>query len=129
MSDVRGKSATAMSRTKKPSKLSADERAFLNRIRSLNEEETENLSFDDIIADLNILDKVDPGALRRALEDVLIDRGLTNAKLFQLLEHAKERAGIDTIGRGDGNVVSSLDCMNDPNRRVTWQATSDDENS
>ena len=90
MSDVRGKSATAMSRTKKPSKLSADERAFLNRIRSLNEEETENLSFDDIIAYLNILDKVDPGALRRALEDVLIDRGLTNAKLFQLLEHAKE---------------------------------------
>jgi hypothetical protein len=64
MSDVRGKSATAMSRTKKPSKLSADERAFLNRIRSLNEEETENLSFDDIIAYLNILDKVDPGALR-----------------------------------------------------------------
>jgi len=47
MSDVGGKSATAMSRTKKPSKLSADERAFLNRIRSLNEEETENLSFDE----------------------------------------------------------------------------------
>jgi hypothetical protein len=55
---MRGKSATAMSHTKKPSKLSADERAFLNRIRSLNEEETENLSFDDIIAYLNILDKV-----------------------------------------------------------------------
>jgi hypothetical protein len=36
---------------------------------------------------------VDPGALRRALEDVLIDRGLTNAELFQLLERAKERAG------------------------------------
>jgi hypothetical protein len=29
----------------------------------------------------------------------------------------------------DGTVVSSLHCMNDPNRRVTWQATSDDENS
>jgi hypothetical protein len=93
MSDVRDKSGTAMSRTKKPSKLPADERAFLNRIRSLNEEETENLSFDDIIAYLNILDKVDPGALRRALEDALIDRGLTNAELFQLLERAKERAG------------------------------------
>jgi hypothetical protein len=82
-----------MSRTKKPSKVSADERAFLNRIRSLNEEETENLSFDDIIAYLNILDKVDPGSLRRALEDTLIDRGLTNAELLQLLERAKERAG------------------------------------
>jgi hypothetical protein len=44
------KSATAMSRTKKSSKFSADERAFLNRIGSLNEEETENLSFDDIMA-------------------------------------------------------------------------------
>ena len=42
MSDVRGKS-----------KLSADERAFLNRIRSLNEEETKNLSFDDMVAYLN----------------------------------------------------------------------------
>jgi hypothetical protein len=27
------------------------------------------------------------------------------------------------------SVVSSVDCMNDPYRRVTWQATSDDENS
>ena len=30
---------------------------------------------------------------------------------------------------GDGTVVSFLYCMNDPNRRVTWQATSNDENS
>jgi hypothetical protein len=65
-----------MSRTKKPSNLSADERAFLKRIRSLNEEESENLSFDDIIAYLNILDKVDPEAFTRALEDALVDRGL-----------------------------------------------------
>jgi hypothetical protein len=78
-----------MSRTKKPSKLSADERAFLNRIRSLNEEETENLSTDDILAYLHILDKVDPEAFTRALEDALIDRGLTNAELFQLLERGR----------------------------------------
>jgi hypothetical protein len=75
--------------TKKRLKLSADERAFLNRIRGLNEEETENLSFDDMVAYLKILGKVDPGALRRTLEDALIDLGLTNAELFQLL---KERA-------------------------------------
>jgi hypothetical protein len=31
-------------------------------------------------------------------------------------------------GPRDGSVVSSH-CMNGPNRRVTWQATSDDENS
>jgi hypothetical protein len=36
-----------MSRTKKPSKLSADERAFLNRICSLNEEETEKLTIEE----------------------------------------------------------------------------------
>jgi hypothetical protein len=63
MSDVRGKSATAVSRTKKPSKLTADERAFLNRIRSLNEKESENLSLDDTIAYINLI-RVDPGALR-----------------------------------------------------------------
>jgi hypothetical protein len=69
-------SATAMSRTKKPSKLSAetepeivalylalgigerDERAFLNRIRSLNEEETEKLTFEELIAYLNIMHKI-----------------------------------------------------------------------
>jgi hypothetical protein len=36
-----------MSRTKKPSKLSVDERAFLDRIRSLNEEETEKLTWEE----------------------------------------------------------------------------------
>jgi hypothetical protein len=51
-----------MSRTKKPSKLSADERAFLDRIRSLNEEETEKLTVEEIIAYLNIMDKIDPAA-------------------------------------------------------------------
>ena len=66
MSDVGGKSATAMSRTKKPSKLSADERAFLNRIRSLNEEETEKLTFEELIAYWNIMHKIDPRSVRHA---------------------------------------------------------------
>jgi hypothetical protein len=39
-----------MSRTKKPSKLCADERAFLDRFHGLNEEETEKLTFEDMIA-------------------------------------------------------------------------------
>ena len=89
MSDVRGKSATAMSRTKKPSKLSADERAFLNRMRSLNEEETEKLMWEEIIADLNIMHKIDPGSIRRAFEEAFIDRGLTNSEVLRLLERAK----------------------------------------
>jgi hypothetical protein len=71
MSDVRGKSATAMSRTKKPSNLSADERAFLNRIRSLNEEETEKLTWEEMIAYLNIMHKIDPRWLRNAFEERL----------------------------------------------------------
>ena len=37
-----------MSPTKKPSKLSADERAFVDRIRSLNEEETAKLTFEEL---------------------------------------------------------------------------------
>jgi hypothetical protein len=68
-----------MSRTKKPSKLSADERALLNRIRSLNEEETEKLTWEEMIAYLNIMHKIDPRWLRNAFEETFIDRGLTNS--------------------------------------------------
>jgi hypothetical protein len=92
MSDVGGKSATAMSRTKKPSKLSADERAFLNRICSLSEEETEKLTWEEMIAYLNIMHKIDPRWLRNAFEESFIDRGLTNSDVLRLLERAKERA-------------------------------------
>src|SRR5262249_11895677 len=94
MSDVGGKSATAMSRTKKPSKLSADERAFLNRIRSLNEEETEKLTFEEMIAYLNIMRKIDPRWLRNAFEESFFDRGLTKSDVLRLLEGAKERATV-----------------------------------
>src|SRR5215469_3173408 len=89
MSKVRGKSATAMSRTKKPSKLSADERAFLTRICSLNEEETEKLTIEEMIAYLNIMHKIDPRWLRDAFEESFIDRGLTNSEVIRLLERAK----------------------------------------
>jgi hypothetical protein len=61
-----------MSRIKKPSKLSADERAFLDR--------------------MNILDKIDPRSFRHAFEEALIDRGLTNSEVLRLLGRAKERA-------------------------------------
>jgi hypothetical protein len=81
-----------MSRTKKPSKLSADERAFLDRIRSLNEEETEKLTVEEIIAYLNIMDKIDSRLVRHAFEEVFIDRGCTNSEVLRLLERAKERA-------------------------------------
>jgi hypothetical protein len=80
-----------MSRTKKPSKLSADERAFLDRIRSLNEEETEKLTVEEITAYWNIMHKIDP-RFRHAFEEVFIDRGLTNSEVLRLLERAKERA-------------------------------------
>jgi hypothetical protein len=92
MSDLRDKSATAMSRIKKPSKLSADESAFLNRIRSLNEEETEKLTFEELIAYFNIMHKIDPRSVRHAFEETFIDRGLTNSDVLRLLEGAKERA-------------------------------------
>jgi hypothetical protein len=63
-----------MSRTKKPSKLSADERAFLNRIRSLNEEETEKLTFEELIAYWNIMDKINPRLVRTHLRKPLSTR-------------------------------------------------------
>jgi hypothetical protein len=66
-----------MSPTKKPSKLSADERAFPDRIHSLNEEETEKLTFEEIDAYWNIRHKIDPRSVRHAFEEAFIDRGLT----------------------------------------------------
>jgi hypothetical protein len=89
MSDVRGNSRYVS--TKKPSKLSADERAFLDRIHSLNEEETEKLTFEEINAYWNIRHKIDPRSVRHALEEAFIDRGLTNSDVLRLLERAEER--------------------------------------
>jgi hypothetical protein len=80
-----------MSRTKKPSKLSADERAFLDRIRSLNEEETKKLSV-EMTAYWKIMHKIDPRWVRHAFEEAFIDSGLTNSEFLRLLERAKERA-------------------------------------
>jgi hypothetical protein len=76
-----------MSPTKKPSKLSADERAFLDRIHSLNEEETEKLTFEEINAYWNIMHKIDPRSVRHAFEEAFIDRGLRRG-----LWHQRERA-------------------------------------
>ena len=81
-----------MSPTKKPSMLSADERAFLDRMHSLNEEETEKLTVEEMIAYWNIMHKIDPRLVRHAFEEAFIDRGLTNSEVFRLLERAEERA-------------------------------------
>jgi hypothetical protein len=45
----------------------------------LNEEETKKLTWEEIIADLNIMHKIDPGSVRRAFEETFIDLGLTNS--------------------------------------------------
>ncbi len=81
-----------MSRTKKPSKLSVDERALLDRIRSLNDEETEKLTVEEIIAYLNIIHKIDPRLVRHAFEEVFIDRGWTNSIRGSSAAGARERA-------------------------------------
>jgi hypothetical protein len=90
MSDA--EAIAAMSRTKKPSKLSADERAFLDRICSLSEEETEKLSQEEMTAYWNIMHKIDPKWVRHAFEEALIDHGLINSNVLRLLERAKHRA-------------------------------------
>jgi hypothetical protein len=50
----------------------------------------EDMAFDELIAELN---KLDPKALRAALEAALIDAGLTNADLRALLEAAAKLSG------------------------------------
>jgi hypothetical protein len=55
-----------MPRAKKHPKLSADERAFLNRLDCLNEEEIKQLTTREIFAYFKIIDKVDPFLLMRA---------------------------------------------------------------
>lgn len=62
-------SGIAMPRAKKHPKLSADERAFLNRLDRLNEEEIKQLTTREIFAYFKIIDKVDSRAdVRRMVE-------------------------------------------------------------
>ena len=62
-------SGIAMPRAKKHPKLSADERAFLNRLDCLNEEEIKQLTTREIFAYFKIIDKVDFRAdVRRMME-------------------------------------------------------------
>ena len=65
-------SGIAMPRAKKHRKLSADERAFLNRLDCLNEEEIKQLTTRAIFAYFKIIDKVDSRAdVRRMVERVI----------------------------------------------------------
>jgi len=52
----------AMPRAKKHPKLSADERAFLNRLDGLNEEKIKQFTTREIFAYFKIIDKVDSRA-------------------------------------------------------------------
>ena len=62
-------SGIAMPRAKKHPKLSADERAFHNRLDCLNEEEIKQLTTREIFAYFKIIDKVDSRAdVRRMVE-------------------------------------------------------------
>jgi DNA invertase Pin-like site-specific DNA recombinase len=64
-------SGIAMSRAKKNPKLSAYERAFLNQLDCLNEEEIKQLTTREIFAYFKIIDKVDSRAdVRRMMERV-----------------------------------------------------------
>jgi hypothetical protein len=62
------------------------------RVPNSDELETEKLTVEEIIAYLNIMDKIDPRLVRHAFEEVFIDRARTNSEVLRLLERAKERA-------------------------------------
>jgi hypothetical protein len=78
-----------MPRAKKSRKLSADERALLNRLNRLSEEEIKRLTTQEIFAYFKIIDKVDSRAVRRELEEAAVELGLTNADIRRMVERAK----------------------------------------
>src|SRR5215510_14484632 len=61
-------SGIAMPRARKHPKLSTDERAFLNRLYCLNEEEIKQLTTREIFAYFKIIDKVDSSSLLKNLK-------------------------------------------------------------
>jgi hypothetical protein len=78
-----------MPRAKKPAQLSAEERAFLNRLDRLSEEEIKRLTTQEIFAYFKIIDKVDSRAVRRQLEEAAVNLGLTDEDIRRMLERAK----------------------------------------
>ena len=81
------------------SKLSKAERARIRaRIRQLEsktasaDDGAESLTDDELLEYCDLLWTLNPESMRAALEDALIDRGLTNRDLFEMLQKAKQRA-------------------------------------
>jgi hypothetical protein len=74
---------------RKTPKLTAEERAILDRMNRLSEKEVERLTTQEIIAYFKIIDKLDPRAVRGALEEAAVEHGLTNADIRRMAELAK----------------------------------------
>jgi hypothetical protein len=74
---------------RKTPKLTAEERAILDRMNRLSEKEVERLTTREIIAYFKIIDKLNPRAVCRALEEAAVDHGLTNADIRRMAELAK----------------------------------------
>lgn len=78
-----------MPRAKKPAQLSAKERALLNRLNRLSEDEIKRLTTRELFAYFKLIDKADSKAVRSELEEVCVDLGLTNEDIRRMVERAK----------------------------------------
>src|SRR6266404_3171182 len=83
---LRRPSDRAMPRT--VPKLSSADRAILDRIACMSKEQLLRLKFEEINAYLRIIDKLDPAAIGRELEEVCVDLGATNADIRLWAERA-----------------------------------------
>ena len=81
--------AMTMPRAKKPAQLSAKERALLNRLNRLSEDEIKRLTTRELFAYFKLIDKADSKAVRSELEEVCVDLGLTNEDIRRMVERAK----------------------------------------
>jgi hypothetical protein len=68
--------------------LTAVDREILDRIARMPNEELLRLKFEEISAYLRVIDKIEPHAVRHAIEEVCVDLGVTNADIRRWAERA-----------------------------------------
>jgi hypothetical protein len=70
-------------------KLTAEDREILDRIARVPNDEVLRLRFEEISVYLRVIDKIDPNAVRQALEEVCVGLGITNADIRRWAERAR----------------------------------------
>ena len=69
--------------------LTAEDQALLDRVNRLSPEEIEALPSKDMHDYFAVIDKIDPHAVRHAIEEALVEMGATNADVRRWGERAR----------------------------------------